>query len=286
MTMNTTSIRIVTDSTADIPPLLLQQYDIRVVPINIQFGRETYEENINIDRATFLRWLDEREMPTSSQPSPGRFTQVFQTLVEEGYEQLLCVAITSKHSGTYQSALLASSMMPQVQIEVWDSLAISMGTGFQALAAARMAERGASLEAILGQLEKIRDGMRTYFTPATLKYLQKSGRVGTLSGVLASLLDIKPIIHVEDGTLDVREKVRTRGKALKRMVELIMEDLAGAGSVRLAIPHAEALEEARWLGDQLEAVLNCAETHIVDLACSLTVHGGPGLVGVIAYGEE
>ena len=284
--MNTASIGIVTDSTADVPSPLLQQYDIRVVPINIQFGRETYEENVTIDRATFLRWLDEREIPTSSQPAPGRFTQVFQTMLEEGYEQLLCVAITSKHSGTYQSAVLASSMMPQVKIEVWDSLAISMGTGFQVLAAARMAERGASLEAILARLEEIRGGIRTYLTPATLKYLQKSGRVGTLSGVLASLLAVKPVIHVEDGTLNVREKVRTRDKALKRIVELITGDLTGAGSVRLAIPHVEVPEEALRLGEQLKAALNCVETHIVDLACSLTVHGGPGLVGVIAYGEE
>jgi DegV family protein with EDD domain len=284
--MNTASIGIVTDSTADVPSALLQQYDIRVVPINIQFRRETYEENVALDRATFLRWLDEREMPTSSQPSPGRFTQAFQTLVEEGYEQLLCVAITSKHSGTYQSAVLASSMMPHVKIEVWDSLAISMGTGFQVLAAARMAETGASLEAILRRLEEIRSGMRTYLTPATLRYLQKSGRVGTLSGVLASLLAVKPIIHVEDGALEVGEKVRTRSKALKRMVELILRDLGQARSVRVAIAHAEALEEARSLGEQLEAMLNCIETHIVDLACSLTVHGGPGLVGVIAYGEE
>jgi len=284
--MNTASIGIVTDSTADVPLPLLQQYDIRVVPINIQFGRETYEENVGIDRATFLRWLDEREMPTSSQPSPGRFTEAFQALVEAGYEQLLCVAITSKHSGTYQSAVLASSMMPQVKIEVWDSLAISMGTGFQVLAAARMAERGASVEAILRRLAEIRSGMRTYLTPATLRYLQKSGRVGTLSGVLASLLAVKPIIHVEDGALEVMGKVRTRSRALKRMEDLIVEDLAGARSVRVAVVHADAMEEAKWLREQLEAVLNCVETHVVDLACSLTVHGGPGVVGVLGYGEE
>ncbi len=284
--MNASSIGIVTDSTADIPLPLLEQYNIQVAPISIQFGQETYEENVTIDRATFLRWLDEREMPTSSQPSPGRFAEVFQALVDDGYEQILCVAITSKHSGTFQSAVLASSMMPQIKIEVWDSLAISMGTGYQVLAAARSAEQGMTLEEILGRLERIRSGMRTYLTPATLRYLQKSGRVGTLSGVLASLLAVKPIIHVEDGTLDVGEKVRTRSKALKRITELIAKDLAGARSVRLAIVHAKALEEARSLGEQLGAMLNCVETHIVDLALSLTVHGGPGLVGAIAYGED
>jgi DegV family protein with EDD domain len=284
--MNAASIGIVTDSTADIPLPLLQQHDIRVAPISIQFGGETCEENETIDRATFLRWLDERAMPTSSQPPPGRFVQIYQTLVEQGCEQILCVAVTSRHSGTYQSAVLASSMMPQAKIEVWDSLAISMGTGFQVLAAARMAEQGTGLETILGRLKEIRGGIRTYLTPATLKYLQKSGRVGTLSGVLASLLAIKPILHVEDGTLDVREKVRTRRKALKRMVDLITEDLAEARSVRLAVVHAEALEEARSLSGQLRATLNCVETHIVDLASSLTVHGGPGLVGIIAYGEK
>jgi DegV family protein with EDD domain len=260
--------------------------DIRVAPISIQFGQESYEENETIDRATFLRWLDEREMPTSSQPPPGRFVQIFEGLIEEGYQQILCVSITQKHSGTYQSAVLASSMMPQARIEVWDSLAISMGTGFQVLAAARMAEQGADLESIVARLEVIRSGVRTYFTPATLRYLQKSGRVGTLSGILGSLLSVKPIIHLEDGMLEVREKVRTRSKALQRIVDLTADDMAGAASVRLAIPHAQALDEARWLGEQLESRLNCVETHIVDLACSLTVHGGPGTVVAIAYGED
>jgi DegV family protein with EDD domain len=284
--MNAASIGIVTDSTADIPLPLRQRYDIRVVPINIQFGRETYEEDTTIDRATFLRWLDEREMPTSSQPSPGRFAEAFEALIEDGYERLLCVAITSKHSGTYQSAVLARSMVPQVEMEVWDSLAISMGTGYQVLAAARMAEEGASLQAILERLKDIRSGMRTYLTPATLRYLQKSGRVSALSSILASLLAVKPIIYVEDGALEVGEKVRTRSKALKRMVDLVREDLASAKTVRVAIAHAQALEAARWLDERLEETMNCVETHIVDLACSLTVHGGPGLVSVIAYGEE
>jgi len=279
-------IKVVTDSTADIPSELLERYDIRLVPINIQFGTETYREGIDIDRPTFFRKLDEYPtIPTSSQPSPGQFVEVFRPLAEDGHA-IISIHVTSKHSGTYQSALLAKSMLPEANIEVFDSLSISMGTGYQALTAARAAEEGKSMGEIIELLEGIRARTSLYLTPATLRYLQKSGRVGTLSGVLASLLDIKPIIHVEDGTLDVREKVRTRGRALQRMVELIMEDLAGARSVRLAIPHVEALEETRWLGEQLEAVLNCVETHIVDLACSLTVHGGPGLVGVIAYGEE
>lgn len=284
--MSKLPIGVVVDSTADVPPTLVQQYDIRVVPINIQFGQETYEENVTIDRATFMRWLDEREMPTSSQPAPGRFAEFFQTLADEGCDQIVCVVVTSKHSGTYQSAMLARSMVPSARIEVWDSLGISMGTGFQAVAAARMAEGGAGLDAILARLEQIRSGMLTYLTPSTLRYLQKSGRVSTLSSVLGSLLAVKPIIHVQDGALEVGEKVRTRPKALRRMVELVTQGLSGATSVRVAIPHAGALEEAQQLQEELKSALNCVETHIIDLALSLTVHGGPGLVGVIAHPED
>jgi len=283
--VNKLPIGLVTDSTADIPSSLCQQYDIRMAPISIQFGQDTYEENVTIDRATFLRWLDEKPIPTSSQPAPGRFVQIFQDLLQAGYEQILCVTITSKHSGTYQSAVLASSMVPQAKIAVWDSLAISMGTGYQVLAAARMAEQGLGSEAILEHLVEIRAGMQTYLSPSTLRYLQKSGRVGTLSGALASLLEIKPILYVNNGLLDTKEKIRTRGKALERMGNLVAQDLATAKSVRLAVAHAQVPEEAQQLRQRLEGMLPCVEFHTVELASSLTVHGGPGVIGVMGYGE-
>jgi len=277
-------IKIVTDSTADVPKPLLERYDIRMVPINIQFGSETYREGIDIDRPTFFRKLEE-VMPTSSQPSPGQFVEVYEELAEQGHS-ILAVIITSKHSGTYQSALLAKSMLPEADIEVFDSLSISMGTGYQVLAAARAAEEGMGMEEILQLLEGIRSRMHLYCTPATLKYLQRSGRVGKLAGALGSLLNVKPIIKVEDGTLEAFQNVRTRGRALERLVELTAEAVGTSDPVKLALIHAESYAEAEALRAQLEGTLNCEEMHVVDLACSLTVHGGPGIIGIISYVSE
>lgn len=274
-------IKIVTDSTADIPKPLLERYDIQVVPVNIQFGHETYEEGITIDRPTFFQKLEE-VIPTSSQPAPGKLAEVYRQLADEGHS-ILSLHVTSKHSGTYQSALLAKSMAPEADIKAFDTLSISMGTGYQVLAAARAAEEGKSMEEILQLLEGIRSRMHLYFTPATLKYLQKSGRVGKLAGALASLLSVKPIIKVEDGLLEAFQNVRTRGKALDRLVELTGEAVGTTQPVKLAIPHAQADAEAEALRARLERTFNCEEMHVVDLACSLTVHGGPGIIGIISY---
>ena len=275
-------IKIVTDSTADVPKELLERYDIRVVPITIQFGNETYEEGITIDRPTFFRKLEGDVIPTSSQPAPGKFVEVYQELAEEGHS-ILTIVVTSKHSGTYQSALLAKSMLPEADIEVFDSLSISMGTGYQVLAAARAAEEGKGMGEILQLLEGIRSRMNLHFTPATLKYLQKSGRVGKLAGALGSLLNVKPIIKVEDGTLEAFQNVRTRSKALERLVELTVEAVGTSNPVKVAVIHAEVPAEAEALRERLERTLNCEEMHVVDLACSLTVHGGPGIIGIISY---
>ena len=274
-------IKIVTDSTADVPKPLLERYDIQVVPVNIQFGHETYEEGITIDRPTFFQKLEE-VMPTSSQPAPGKFAEVYRKLAEEGHS-ILSLHVTSKHSGTCQSALLAKSMLPEADIEVFDTLSISIGTGYQVLAAARAAKEGKSMEEILQLLEGIRSRMHLYFTPATLKYLQRSGRVGKLAGALASLLSVKPIIKVEDGLLEAFQNVRTRGKAIDRLVELTAEAVGTTQPVKLAISHAQADAEVEALRARLERTFNCQEMHVVDIACSLTVHGGPGVIGIISY---
>ncbi len=274
-------IKIVTDSTADVPAALQQQYDMRVVPINIQFAQETYREGIDIDRPTFFREL-EVCMPKSSQPAPGQFVEVFKPLVAQGHS-IITVVVTSKHSGTYQSAMLAKSMLPDAEIEVFDSLSISIGTGYHALAAARAAEQGKSMSEIMQLLEGIRARTNLYFTPATLKYLQRSGRVGNLAGALLSLLSVKPIIKTDDGTLAVCEKIRTRSKSLDRLVELTAEAVGTTEPVKLAVIHAEAGDEAEALRARLERDFHCDEMHVVDLACSLTVHGGPGIIGIVSY---
>jgi DegV family protein with EDD domain len=276
-------IKIVTDSTCNLSPEQLQRYDIRVAPISIQFGTETYEEDIDMDRDLFYRKIDEMGIiPTTSQPSPGRFADYYRELTDQGHS-ILSITITSKHSGTYQSAILAKDMVPEADVEVFDSLTISLGTGYMVLEAARAAEAGQSRENILKRLAEIRDNMGFFFTPATLKYLRMSGRVGRLKTAFASLLDVKPIIILEDGLLEARENVRTRSKAINRLLELTEEAMGTTDPINVAVIHTRAPEEGQALLGKAQARFNCQETLIGDLVASLTVHGGPGTLILFAY---
>jgi DegV family protein with EDD domain len=278
-------IKIVTDSTCNLNlfPELLQKHDIRVAPVSIQFGTETYEEDVDIDRDLFYKRIDELGIiPTTSQPSPGRFADYYRELTDQGHS-ILSITVTSKHSGTYQSAILAKDMVPEADVEVFDSATISLGTGYMVLEAARAAEAGQSKESILKRLAEIRDNMCLYFTPATLKYLRMSGRVGRLKTAFASLLDIKPVVRTEDGLLEARENVRTRAKATNRLLELTEEEMGTTDPISVAAIHARVPEEGQALLEKAQARFNCQETMIGDLAASLAVHGGPGILGFFAY---
>jgi DegV family protein with EDD domain len=247
----------------------------------IHFGAETYLEGITMDRDLFYRKIQtEGVMPTSSQPSPGQFADAYRPL---GSDPILCLTITSKHSGTYQSAVLAAGMVAGADVVVFDTLSITMGTGFMVLEAARMAEAGHSREEILARLEQVRAGMYIVFTPDTLKYLQMSGRVGKLSGVLGSMLNLRPIITIEDGLLEAKEKVRTRGRSLERLVEMMAERIGTDAPAGLAVIHARIPEEAQALAARLSGTFQCADVPVVDLVPVLAVHGGPGIIGIVGY---
>jgi len=174
-------------------------------------------------------------------------------------------------------------MVPEADVEVFDSATISLGTGYMVLEAARAAEAGQSRESILKRLEEIRDNMCFSFTPATLKYLRMSGRVGRLATAFASLLDIKPIITLEDGLLEARERVRTRSKAVNRLLELTEEAMGTTDPINIAVIHARSPEEGQALLQKAQARFNCQETLIGDLVASVTVHGGPGILALFAY---
>ena len=276
-------VKIITDSTCNLDDELLARHDVRVAPIAIQFGEQTFEEGIDIDRDTFYSRIERTgRIPTTSQPSPSWFERFYREVHAQG-DQALVITVTSKHSGTYQSALLAKAMVPQASVEVFDSASISLGTGWMVVEAARASERGQPLSSILDRLEHIRRHLALALTPATLKYLQMSGRVGKLQGTLASLLDVKPIIAVRDGLLGAGERVRTRSKALHHLVDYIQEQTRLATAVNLAVIHARAPEDGQHLLDLARRVLPVREVLIADLVASLAVHGGPGIVGLAAY---
>lgn len=276
-------IKIITDSTNNLSDELIRKHDVRIAPIAIQFKEETYEEGINIDRGLFYAKIDDMGIiPTTSQPTPATFARYYEDLREQGNSGLV-ITVTAKLSGTYDSALMAQEMVPEADVAVFDSASISLGTGWMVLEAARAAEAGQPLESILHRLEHIRSTSKLFLTPETLKYLQMSGRVGRLQGALGSLLNVKPIIYLENGILEAGESIRTRSKALDRLIQLLAETFAPDLPLRAAVIHARAAEEGEMVKRELESRFTIDEMLMEDLVASLAVHGGPGILGVLAY---
>lgn len=278
-------IRIATDSTCDLPPGYFQDYDIAVVPINIQFGTDTYVDGVTIDRETFYRKIDELGiLPTTSQPSAGQFEQSYNELSEAGATDIISLHVTAKLSGTYQSSALAKEMVEgRVRVHPFDSASGSVALGFMCMEASRMARAGKSVAEIISRMETIRDQASLLLTLKDLRFAQMSGRTGRLQSSLASLLSIKPIVLLEDGLLDVIEQVRTQRKAIDRLIDLMTERVGRSEPVNLAVIHAMAPDQGQELLERAKTLFNCQETFVADLTPSLVVHFGPGTLGLFAY---
>jgi DegV family protein with EDD domain len=278
-------IRIATDSASDLPAEFVTEYGVSVVPINIQFGTETYEDGVDLDRATFYQKIEELGvLPTTSQPSVGQFVEHYKQLIAEGATDIISVHVTSKLSGTLHSAELAAKMLgDQVRVHTFDSACGSAGIGFMVMEAARMARVDKLVPEIMARLEAIRSRMTLVLTLEDLRFARMSGRVGRLQSSLSSLLNIKPLILLEDGVIDVVEKVRSRRKALQRMMDMVAERVGTTEAVNLAIVHADVPEEGQELLDQAQSRFNCQETFLENLTTTLLVHFGPGTMGIIAY---
>jgi len=279
-------IKIVTDTTCDLLPEMVEEHDITIVPINIHFGTEMYKEGVSIDHDLFYRKIDELGIiPTTSQPSVGEFAEVYRRLArEEGADAIISTHVTSKLSGTYQSAVMASQeVADEVKVYPHDSLAGSAALGFMCLEASRMARAGKSPEEIIARLDEIRSRINILIVLESLEYSRKSGRVGGLSAALASLFNVKPIVNLEDGLLDVMEKVRTRKQSLNRLLDIVEERVGTTAPINLGVLHARAFEVGQEILSRAEERFNCQETYVVELCASLTVHFGPGMVGVCFY---
>ncbi len=276
-------LRIVTDSTCDLPADWYERYGIDVVPINIQFGAETFAEGVDIDRATFYRKIaDAGSLPTTSQPSVGQFMEAYRRIAGDG-DPILSIHVTGKLSGTTRSAEMArEELAGQAEIYVVDSLCGSAAMGYMCVEARQLAEEGLPAEEIVARLEARRPHINIFLTLDTLEYARMSGRVGTLGAALGSLLNVKPVVALEDGLLEAKERVRTRGKSLDRLLEL-MADRVGTSPVKLAVMHAEAIEEAGALLEKAMDMFSADEGFVTDMATSLAVQFGPGTVGLVSY---
>jgi DegV family protein with EDD domain len=276
-------IAIITDTDASLPPDVAARFGIRQVPIAIQFGEETFETGLDIDDARLFARVDrEGRLPTTSAPAPGKFVEAYRAAFEEGAAAVICLCVSSAVSATYNAALTARDLFPERDIRVVDSRSLSMGQGFMALAAAEAARTGASQEEIIAHAQDVGRRAHLYVALSTVKYLAMSGRVGHLAAGVATLLDVKPVLSLREGKLNVLERVRARRKAWSRVIELTAEALGGRPPERMAILHANALAEACLFQEQLCAKLPCpAAVMMAELTPGLSVHSGAGLVGVV-----
>jgi DegV family protein with EDD domain len=276
-------IKIVTDSTCDLPPAWFSQYQLTVVPVNIQFGLETFHEGQTIGPEIFYRRIhSEGSLPTTSQPSVGEFCQTYQQLAMDGSE-ILSIHLTSKLSGTWHSATLAArQVQDQIKVRVMDSLTGSVGLGLLVREAAQLAAANLSTAEIVARLEERRPEINVFIMLKDLRYARMSGRVGRLRELLAALLNVKPIVGVDAGALIPLERARSTRKGFERMVALAAERV-GEQPVHLGLAHALAPDEAEELLALARNRLNCQDTFVADLALSLAVHFGPGTVGFATY---
>jgi DegV family protein with EDD domain len=276
-------VKIVTDSTAYLPAELIARYGIRVVPLKVLFGPEAYAEGVDISNGEFYgKLMEASTLPTTSQPSVGDFLQVYGEADREAVP-ILSIHISSKLSATFSTALTAKSELPQSQIEIVDSLSTSMGLGMIVLAAARAADEGQPLSQIRASCEKLIRSMNVFFMVDTLEYLHKGGRIGGAAALLGTVLRIKPLLYLKEGQIEVLAKVRTKRRALKRLLELVEKRVPEGTSVHTAVIHAQAAEEASALAKEIRARFNCAEMYLSELGPVIGTHVGPRAIGLAFY---
>ena len=281
-------IAVITDTDSSLPAAVAAQYGIQQVPINIHFGQDTFQAAVDIDDAeAFVRIDRDGKLPTTSAPTPGQFAEAYQAAFDAGAASVLCFCVSAEISGTHNAALTALELLPGRDITVVDSRTLSMGQGFMALAAVEAIRQGASKEAAIAAAESLRERTHVYAALATLKYLAMSGRVGHLAAGMANLLNIKPILTLHAGKLDMLEKVRTQRKAWSRVAELASASLNGRQAEQVAILHVSAAEEAKRFEALLRTVIACpAEVIHADFTAGLSVHTGPGMIGVVAVAAK
>lgn len=276
-------IAIVTDSTSDIPRDLAERYGISVIPLSVIHEGVVYRDGIDITSEQFYPMLGKgTDLPTTSQPSPSQFVEVFKPLVESG-KQVLSFHLSKALSSTVDSAGLAAEQLAPDRIHIVDTGSISYGIAVQAMEAARLAVEGFAVSSILERISCLKQRSEVLFSLNTLDYLHKGGRIGKVSSLLGNLLNIKPIVHVQDGVYVPITKVRSMSQAIAGMVDFMVGKF-GESTIRVAVGHGQALDYAKMLLEQALSRLNVTDQPVLfEVGPVIGVHTGPGTVGISVH---
>ncbi|MET7755544.1 DegV family protein [Streptomyces sp. NPDC005389] len=273
-------VAIVTDSTAYLPHQTRERHAITTVPLTVVIGDRALEEGTEVSAKALVDALQKKRAVTTSRPSPEVFAEAYRVAAEAGAKGVVSLHLSAEVSGTYDAAVLAAKDAP-LPVRVVDTRMMGMALGFCAVAAAEVAEAGGSLDEAVAAAEKRAAGTSAFFYVDTLDYLRRGGRIGAAQALLGSALAVKPLLELDGGRIELREKVRTASKAIARLEEIAVER-AGSGPVDVAVHHLSASERAAALADRLkERVPGVAELHVSEVGAVIGAHTGPGLLAVV-----
>ena len=279
------AIKIVTDSTSYISDEYIKKYDIKLVSLNVIINGVSSRE-IDIENEVFYEEIkNSKEIPKSSQPIPNEMLNTFKEIVEDG-DSIVGIFLSSKMSGTYSNANMIKDMIledyPDAEIHILDSKTNCMQMGFAVIEAARTASEGKSINEVINAANHVINNSRFLFTPETLEYLKKGGRIGGAAALFGNVLQIKPILTVVNGETSVFKKVRTRKKAIEEIVKTVLEEIEAKGLGDIVVHHINCQEDGLKLAKALENKLG-KKVEIQSIGPVIGVHVGPGSIGIAYY---
>ncbi|MEW4285762.1 DegV family protein [Priestia koreensis] len=274
---------IITDSTAYISKEEREKWNIRMIPLSVIINGETYREDIDLEAEEFFELVREHKaLPTTSQPPIGQFVELFEELSKD-YDAAIVITLSSGISGTYQNVVAAGNMVEGIDVRAFDSEISCMVQGFYAIEGAKMAQEERDVNDIMARLDEMMPSVRAYFMVDDLGHLQRGGRLSATQAIMGSLLQIKPLLHFVDKKIVPFEKIRTRKKALKRIYDLLGEDVKAKGPIRAVIIHANRPHEAEEILQDLQQQFPTVEFSTSYFGAVIGTHLGEGAVGIGWY---
>lgn len=275
------NIKIICDSLSDISMELIEKYDIDMVPLSVIFGDKEYKDGIDMTKSEFYKMLRERnDLPKTSQVTYITFKNAFEKYSLQN-KKVLYIGGSSNASGTYQSAVMAKNDMENATINTFDTLSLSIGCGCIVIHAAKMAKEGKSMEEILSSLEKIRNSLSVFFTVETLEYLQKGGRISLAKATIGNMLNIKPILCVDEGLVKPLSQARGKHQVINKIAELIKEkhgeDLTNK---QIIIGYGDNISDVEVLKKKLTEEFKLSDILEVEMGSCICAHTGPGVLGI------